>query len=215
MLANKKGKILDVGAGGGPYAELCKEQGYNYTSQDFCQLDVDLLREGSYHPIDIVCDATTIPVDGFEYDYVLCTEVLEHTVDPALVVKEIARVLKIGGKIFLTVPQLAPGHQRPYWFYGGLTEEWIIRIFRDCGLEIESIGYPYRGPANLAKLCIANLSSNIKNLQKLNGLSVRLLLALPLNLLISISALVSAMLTDSLDSENNLGYGNFVIAIKR
>jgi SAM-dependent methyltransferase len=38
------------------------------------------------------------------YDYVVCTEVLEHTFNPAGAVQEIWRVLKPGGMLFLTVP---------------------------------------------------------------------------------------------------------------
>lgn len=38
------------------------------------------------------------------YDYVVCTEVLEHTLNPFAAVQEIGRVLKPGGMLFLTVP---------------------------------------------------------------------------------------------------------------
>lgn len=39
-----------------------------------------------------------------QYDYVVCTEVLEHTVQPFAAVAEIARILRPGGLLFLTVP---------------------------------------------------------------------------------------------------------------
>jgi|SRR5215203_6183263 len=38
------------------------------------------------------------------YDYVVCTEVLEHTLQPFKAVDEIRRILKSGGKLFLSVP---------------------------------------------------------------------------------------------------------------
>ena len=38
------------------------------------------------------------------YDYVVCTEVLEHTLEPFDAVNEIWRIAKPGGKLFLSVP---------------------------------------------------------------------------------------------------------------
>ncbi len=38
------------------------------------------------------------------FDMVLCTEVLEHTLNPFKAVAEISRILKVGGKAFITVP---------------------------------------------------------------------------------------------------------------
>lgn len=43
-----------------------------------------------------------IPPDHF--DYVICTEVLEHTLQPFNAVNEIKRILKPGGCVFVSVP---------------------------------------------------------------------------------------------------------------
>ena len=45
-----------------------------------------------------------IPFDKNTFDYVICTEVIEHTVNPKQAVKELSRVLKPGGILILTVP---------------------------------------------------------------------------------------------------------------
>ena len=55
--------LLDLGAGGGPYKKLVVDSHLKYTSQDFCQLPIELLREGEYSPIDVVCDAASIPLE--------------------------------------------------------------------------------------------------------------------------------------------------------
>jgi SAM-dependent methyltransferase len=39
-----------------------------------------------------------------KYDYVVCTEVLEHTLQPFAAIQEIRRILKYGGFLFLSVP---------------------------------------------------------------------------------------------------------------
>ena len=44
-------------------------------------------------------------------DFVIFTEVVEHLYNPAHILKEIARVLKPGGRIYLTTNNVA------YWFY--------------------------------------------------------------------------------------------------
>ena len=53
--------------------------------------------------VDIVADARLwIPADGKLFDVCLCTEMLEHSPDPQLVVANTARVLHPGGVLLLT-----------------------------------------------------------------------------------------------------------------
>ena len=47
----------------------------------------------------------------------LCTQVLEHLEWPRESVKEMHRVLKSGGKLYMTVPMAHPEHQAPYDFF--------------------------------------------------------------------------------------------------
>ena len=49
--------------------------------------------------------------DDDSIDFVICTEVVEHLYNPAHVLKEIARVLRPGGRLYLTTNNVA------YWFY--------------------------------------------------------------------------------------------------
>lgn len=51
-----------------------------------------------------ICENNAALIPPGEYDFVVCTEVLEHTLRPFDAVKEIRRILKKGGKLFLTVP---------------------------------------------------------------------------------------------------------------
>jgi SAM-dependent methyltransferase len=135
-------RVLDVGAGSCPYRRHFS--GCDYRTQDFTALEDEQLRDKhGYGQIDYICDATSIPVEGGSFDVVLCTEVLEHVPDPAGVVREIARVLRPGGKLLLTAPLGSGLHQTPYHFYGGYTPFWYRKTLAEAGfynIEIEANG---------------------------------------------------------------------------
>jgi SAM-dependent methyltransferase len=98
--------ILDAGAGPCPYKKLfnhCK-----YEATDFVKLNEN---------IDFVCKLDNIPRPSGYYNVVLCTEVIEHVEYPDKVITEMYRVLKKGGKLFLTCPQSWMVHQAPYNYY--------------------------------------------------------------------------------------------------
>jgi 2-polyprenyl-3-methyl-5-hydroxy-6-metoxy-1,4-benzoquinol methylase len=57
---------------------------------------------GATHIGDI-CSYNASIADG-TYDYIVCTEVLEHTLQPFAAAREIHRMLKPGGMAFVTTP---------------------------------------------------------------------------------------------------------------
>lgn len=113
-------KVLDVGAGHGPYRELFAH--CQYLTQDFCQLDETAQRGGKgYAQIDVVSDIVKIPLESNSIDAIICTEVFEHVPDPIAAIKEFSRLLKPGGKVLITAPLCSFLHQEPFHFYGGFT----------------------------------------------------------------------------------------------
>lgn len=137
------GKLLDVGAGNMPYRKIVIEHGITYTSHDFEKYDGDksyrgLQSEGwltSGH--DLICDITELPLS--EYDYVLCTEVLEHVPDPIEALKAMSRTLRAGGNLLITVPFASRMHQAPFWFSSGLSPFWFELHMEKFGLEINQL----------------------------------------------------------------------------
>lgn len=108
------GTLLDVGCGQMPYrALLTKPHGFvtEYIGLDFAD-----------NPIhdncpDICWEDGRIPLPEASVDCALCTEVLEHCPEPEEVLREVWRVLRPGGILFLTVPFLWPLHEAPYDYY--------------------------------------------------------------------------------------------------
>jgi ubiquinone/menaquinone biosynthesis C-methylase UbiE len=130
--------ILDVGAGSAPYKLLFNH--CIYKSQDFMQLEYNQLRGNSgYHKIDYISDIINIPVDNNTFDFILCTEVLEHVPDPIMALKEMTRILKHNGQILITAPLGSGLHQTPYHFYGGYTKFWYERFLKENNFEIIEI----------------------------------------------------------------------------
>lgn len=136
-------KFLDAGCGPQPYKKHCSH--VNYYAQDFAEYDGKGDQKGSqnkdwvYGSLNFECDITNIPVENNYFDAVLCTEVLEHVKDPLLAIKELSRITKPGGRIFLTAPVCSIPHQTPYYFYNGFSEYWYRELAKDNNLEMLSI----------------------------------------------------------------------------
>jgi SAM-dependent methyltransferase len=130
-------RVIDVGAGPCKYRSLF--QHCVYTAQDFgghraTHVGV-IAEEWSYGAIDLVCDASAMPVADGSFDAVLCTEVLEHVPEPAKVVRELGRILRPGGRLMLTAPLGSGLHQEPDHYYGGFTPFWYERFLAEAGFE--------------------------------------------------------------------------------
>jgi SAM-dependent methyltransferase len=115
--------VLDVGAGTCRYRNEFSH--CQYKAQDFKQYEgYRDNREGQYGQIDYISDITAIPVASGSSDVILCTEVLEHITEPIAALEEMARILRPGGRLFITAPLGSGLHQLPYHFYGGFTPYW-------------------------------------------------------------------------------------------
>ena len=124
--------VLDIGAGECKYGSLLTHTRY---------VSVDLVYSSDRHDfsrIDIVADASAIPIQDSAFDAALNLVVLEHVPDPWLAVREMARILKPGGLAFALIPLVRPEHLVPYDFHR-FTRYAIQRMFEDNGLEIVSI----------------------------------------------------------------------------
>lgn len=121
--------VLDAGAGSFRYRSAFIHARYESTDFD------DIFDKDSRDKHTFVCSLDNIPKPSNTYDVVVNAQVLEHVEYPQKVVSEMARVLKPGGKLFLTTPQVSQVHGAPYnyFFY---THLGLASLFKNAGLEI-------------------------------------------------------------------------------
>jgi SAM-dependent methyltransferase len=106
-------RVLDVGCGRQPFRPLLESGGSTYVG-----LDVQQSPEGS---VDVIA-----PIDGplpdellvrGPFDFILCTEVLEHVADWNAAFANLVRLLRPGGKVLITCPHFYHLHEEPYDFW--------------------------------------------------------------------------------------------------
>lgn len=121
--------VLDAGAGDSPYRKYFAHT--TYEAADIC------LRTEShqYAHVNYVCDLTAIPVPDSRYDLVLCTQVLEHVSKPLEVLRELRRVLKPGGRLWLSTPLFFEEHEAPHDYFR-YTQFGLRHLIEQAGLEL-------------------------------------------------------------------------------
>lgn len=120
--------VLDVGCGNGTLRDFFSSLGAEY-------LGLDIKQDGA----DILADAHALPLADERFDLVVSMQALEYLWDPHAAVRQIARVLKLGGSFVGSVAFLEPMH-------GSLfhpTPDGMTSVLRTAGLTIDRI-WPMR-----------------------------------------------------------------------
>lgn len=105
----------------------------------------------------VYADAASLPIASGRADAAVCLEVLEHVRDPAMALSELARVLRPGGRLFLSMPFLYPIHDAPFDFQR-LTEYGLVRDLDRAGFDVVKVtrtGHAIRAACLLLNLALA------------------------------------------------------------
>ncbi|MFY9783103.1 MAG: class I SAM-dependent methyltransferase [Acidimicrobiales bacterium] len=114
-------KVLDLGCGFGRHAYEAARRGASVVALDAgrdevngvaatfaAMVEAGELAEGSLHANVVQGDALHLPFPDHSFDRVICSEVLEHIPDDLSAMRELARVLRPGGTMAITVPRFGP-----------------------------------------------------------------------------------------------------------
>jgi len=147
--------ILDYGCGVGNMLMYFACAGYTVTGIEYSKAAFEYVKkrvaDSSWRRrVQTYCGTfETIPIPSRSYDTVWCGEVLEHVPDDTVVVKNFHRILKPGGRCFISVPKGMNfwsdvdeynGHYRRY------SEEQLTSLFERNGFVIERMyvwGFPF------------------------------------------------------------------------
>jgi SAM-dependent methyltransferase len=129
-------RVLDAGAGECIYRPLFA--GRRYIGVDRAVGD----GTWDYGRLDALADLGRLPFSTASFDWIFCTETLEHLLKPRQALSELGRVLKSGGRLVLTVPFLQAIHQEPHDYFR-YTPNGLCLLLAEAGfgeIQLETAG---------------------------------------------------------------------------
>ena len=152
----KHGKILDVGCGKKIYRNI-------FVNNEYLGIDIKVSgRKEEEKLADLYFDGENIPFEDNYFDFIICTEVLEHCANPSKLLSEIFRVLKIRGRALITVPFIWGEHEIPFDFRR-YTSYGLEQEVRKIGFKIIKFQKDYEGFDSLIKVSLSEIKNNLGN----------------------------------------------------
>ena len=123
-------KLLELGAGGGSLARQIKDRGFEVVAQD-----IDQARFQHKHDIEFIQGDLNqgLPFEDKSFGCVVILEVIEHLKNPCFVLREINRILKEGGMLLLSTPNILNLKSRFRFLFEGTYD-----YFREPPLELSN-----------------------------------------------------------------------------
>jgi len=110
-----KGKVLDVPTGTGVLGGRLRKMGFEVSCCDINPAYFSIPELS----IDIGNLNQTLPYPDLSFDHVTCIDGIEHTENPFNAIREFRRILRRGGKLFLSTPNILNIEQRFHYLFTG------------------------------------------------------------------------------------------------
>lgn len=127
------GRVLDVPSGSGALTQLLLDQGIEVVSAD--------LNPNAFVVPGRSCVRTDLnqklPFDDCEFDGLACIEGIEHIENPHLLAREANRVLRMGGKVYISTPNVLSIRSRLSYLLRVYPEQfhYMVEVDSETGAE--------------------------------------------------------------------------------
>lgn len=127
---HQNGKILDIGCGDGFISSIiAREAGAKVYGLDISMHAVSKAKERGIAARVLNLDRQAFPFRKDSFDAVFCGDVLEHVHDTESLLENISHVLKPGGYVILSIPNIASWYNRIFLLFG-LMPTWVESSLR-------------------------------------------------------------------------------------
>ncbi|WP_377642813.1 bifunctional glycosyltransferase/class I SAM-dependent methyltransferase [Oryzobacter terrae] len=159
LRAARPGEVLDVGCSDGRFGALVRAQGHRVHGVDLVKHDHVGERLDSFVEADL--NAGLPPEVGTGYDRIVAGDVLEHVIDPAALLTDLATRLTPDGEVLVSIPNFGHWYPRGRTTLGlfdydtrGPLDQGHVRFFtrrsferlvRSCGMRVverDVVGVP-------------------------------------------------------------------------
>jgi SAM-dependent methyltransferase len=110
-----RGRVLDVPTGTGILADRLRKMGFEVSC---CDINPSFFSVSDLK-IEIGDLNQSLPYPNDFFDYLICLEGIEHTENPSNAIREFQRILKKGGKLFLSTPNFLNIERRLRFLFTG------------------------------------------------------------------------------------------------
>ncbi len=143
------GTMLDIGCGSGMFLTEMRSRGWNVHGVELDSRAAELGRQAGIDIVAGTIDEAQYPSATF--DYVRSNHSFEHIHNPRDVLREIRRVMKPTGLLFIGVPNvngwMARLYGRYWWYLGapvhpyGYSPTTLGRLLQEEGFKVERVSY--------------------------------------------------------------------------
>lgn len=134
-------RVLDMPAGNGLVSDFLRKQGHEVTSADINSERPDYAYVNMERPL---------PFEDASFDVVVCLEGVEHVIEPHALIGEMCRVVRPGGHVVVSMPNVQALYSRLEFLFTGTLFQFDPRFARHPRGRLIDRGHI--SPVSLAQL---------------------------------------------------------------